>query len=61
MMIQQLDLLHGDTPLSLSNAVNQALQEGWKLYGFPFVAACQTGATYLQAVTKEVEQPGAWG
>jgi len=61
MKIQEFKLIESSNSAELTVEVNDFLSAGWKLYGFPSVAASQFGTSYVQAVTREVEQPEAWG
>jgi hypothetical protein len=61
MKIQEYKLCMSSSSGELTREVNEFLCQGWVLYGFPYAATCSTGATYIQAVTREIEQPGPWG
>jgi hypothetical protein len=61
MKIQEYELCQAPSSGELTIEVNNFLVCGWQLYGLPSVAICSTGAILIQAVVREVEQPGAWG
>lgn len=63
MIVQEYKLLSQNSTQELTKVVSEHLAEGWKLYGNPSAVYSELGrcAFYFQAVTKEYEQPGAWG
>lgn len=61
MMIQEYKMLEAWDPKKLTKEVNEHLEGGWLLHGSSMVAVCDRGASYVQSVVREVEQPGAWG
>jgi len=62
-MVEEYKLLSHNSTQDLSKIVSEHLSEGWKLYGSPSALYSEIGrnAIFFQAVTKEFEQPGAWG
>jgi len=60
-MSKEYMIVRGDTIALLENAVNAYLALGWVLQGG--VASHNIGnmTTFIQAMTREEEMPGAWG
>lgn len=60
-MVQEYKLVESAEPSKLDKEVSELLSNGWQLYGPPAVSVCTAGASFIQAVVKEYEQPGALG
>jgi hypothetical protein len=50
-------MVHGENINDFNDRVNELIQEGWKLYGFPFKNNFHNNNDFYQCVIKDVDEP----